>query len=310
MLDLFDDNVALFDDVLKDFLAFRKTDIHRGSLIEKRIVDAEDGKAKVEHAKQAVKTIVDQRISGLSLPYVVVNLLREGWSQVMVLIHLRDGTESESWHHSVRVMDELLWSALPFEQLGDRLQLAKRVPKLLADLREGLSNIGYNLSDMNKIFDDLEDVHIGRMKKQSIDEPQDKQTHPDTHAKLPEPEVEIVMTADSLLDEIENLPEEPLDEAMLKKTDALRVGNWVEFHYENENPIRCRLAAIIQANGKYIFVNRLGRKVAERSQKELAYNLQDDELIILEDGLLFERALNSVIGNLRNMKNQQAAVAV
>jgi hypothetical protein len=88
------------------------------------------------------------------------------------------------------------------------------------------------------------------------------------------------------------------------RVDQLEVGNWVEFQQGNGKMMRCRLAAIIRATGKYIFVNRAGVKVAENNRAGLIKAYQRGELNLLDEGRLFDRALESVIGNLREMKNR------
>ncbi len=79
-------------------------------------------------------------------------------------------------------------------------------------------------------------------------------------------------------------------------------GTWFEMQGDNGEKYRCRLAAIIRPAGKYIFVNRSGMKVAEESKETLALALQQKRLSILDDGMLFDRALEAVIGNLRDKR--------
>lgn len=79
-------------------------------------------------------------------------------------------------------------------------------------------------------------------------------------------------------------------------------GTWFEMQGDNGEKYRCRLAAIIRPAGKYIFVNRSGMKVAEESRETLALALQQKRLSILDDGMLFDRALEAVIGNLRDKR--------
>jgi hypothetical protein len=76
-------------------------------------------------------------------------------------------------------------------------------------------------------------------------------------------------------------------------------GSWFEMQSDDGQKFRCRLAAIIRATGKYIFVNRSGVKVAEETRMTLALALKSGRLHILDDGMLFDRALEAVIGNLR-----------
>jgi hypothetical protein len=75
-------------------------------------------------------------------------------------------------------------------------------------------------------------------------------------------------------------------------------GGWFEFE-SDDKPERCKLAAIIKATGKYIFVNRSGVKVAEKTKSGLAIELKNGTVQVLNDGLLFDRALESVIDSLR-----------
>lgn len=92
----------------------------------------------------------------------------------------------------------------------------------------------------------------------------------------------------------------------LQQVDNLTMGNWVELHQEEAKKFRCRLAAIIRGTGKYIFVNRSGMKVAEYNRMSLALAIKQKKVTTLDEGLLFDRALRSVIGNLRNMKSAPA----
>jgi hypothetical protein len=63
----------------------------------------------------------------------------------------------------------------------------------------------------------------------------------------------------------------------------------------------CKLAAIVQPGSKYIFVNRRGMKVAERSRMALAVELKRKSITILDESQVFDRALEAVIGNLRQL---------
>jgi hypothetical protein len=99
-------------------------------------------------------------------------------------------------------------------------------------------------------------------------------------------------------------PEVSLDEddEMVKQVDSLRVGSWVEFQEDEEHRLRCKLAAVIKPTGKYIFVNRTGMKVMEKTRMGLAVEFRRGTVRLLDDALLFDRALESVIGNLRRLK--------
>jgi len=88
----------------------------------------------------------------------------------------------------------------------------------------------------------------------------------------------------------------------LEQVDRFSQGSWFEVAEDGSPAYRCRLAAVIKAVDKYIFVNRTGMKVAEKSREELAILLEAGKFNLLDDGMLFDRALESVIGNLRQSR--------
>jgi len=105
-------------------------------------------------------------------------------------------------------------------------------------------------------------------------------------------------TADSVANTINN------DEESAARLQSLRVGNWVDFRQSDGKMLRCRLAAVINGIGRYIFVNRSGIKVAEFNRDELELALRQKSVLLIEDDRLFDRALESVISNLRDMKDK------
>ena len=88
------------------------------------------------------------------------------------------------------------------------------------------------------------------------------------------------------------------NDPFMQQVSRFSVGCWFEFS-RNGQTERAKLAAVIKVNGRYIFVNRSGVKVAEKTKHELAVDLKSGLIQVLNDGLLFDRALESIIGNLR-----------
>ena len=84
----------------------------------------------------------------------------------------------------------------------------------------------------------------------------------------------------------------------------MRPGSWFELKQaDSSSVVRCKLSAIIRATGRYIFVNRHGMKVLDKNRNGLALAFKQGELRMLDDALLFDRALESVVSNLRSMKD-------
>ena len=71
----------------------------------------------------------------------------------------------------------------------------------------------------------------------------------------------------------------------------------------SEQDVRCKLAAHIKSADRLIFVNRRGIKVCEHSLLALAHAFKQGNVVVLDDGLLFDKALANVIGGLRNVRS-------
>jgi len=96
------------------------------------------------------------------------------------------------------------------------------------------------------------------------------------------------------------------DDPHMQAVDRVDVGDWFEFLGEADLTTRCKLAAKIKVIDKYIFVTQQGVKVVEKTRAGLARELKDGTVKLISNGLLFSRALESVIGNLRASQQEQS----
>jgi hypothetical protein len=359
LLNDFHDDVSIFETVRADFASFLEVEHRRSSLVEQRTLDAEEGRARAELARQDVQNVLNARLHGLELPDVVSRLIRDGWNNVLFLARLKDGMESESWQQALTTLDDLLWTVQAERSTENRSRLLKMLPTLLKNLRAGLNSIGFNPYEMNQQFAELEVIHLERLRVPDpvIDAHLEARLPPEqlpdsSHTDVVMPIRSSAETLDTMLserqynqDSLEQLDRElsagfgddnlyldgsaipvaataaeaasqladspVLDSAVAETTnDALRqqvaqlaLGAWVEMVQGDGKKFRARLAAIIKATGRYIFVNRTGMKVAEHTQETLLLAMQAGDLVILDEGQLFDRALESVIGNLRQMRS-------
>ncbi len=338
LLNDFADDPAIFAELLAEFVAFTGDERRRSDLLEQRTRDAEEGRAKSELARQQVEQALNQRLLGKTLPEAVVRLLQEAWSKVLMLTCLKHGVESEQWQTVLVTMDELVWSVEPHDDPQARLRLLELVPGLLRSLREGLDGAGIDPFVTSEFFTRLEVLHVQAFQRFKRAMPAVVESAEASVSTLAEEAVQVLPAADvaSVLPLLE-LPAsaelEPVDEpAMVEvveeiillapgerreqevevnladddeaflQVDGLRVGSWVEFQEDEEHKLRCKLAAVIKPTGKFIFVNRTGMKVLEKTRMGLAVEFRRSAIRLLDDALLFDRALESVIGNLRRLK--------
>ncbi|CAD5107959.1 DUF1631 domain-containing protein [Zestomonas carbonaria] len=330
LLNDFVDDPAIFSELLADFLAFVGDERRRSELLEQRTRDAEEGSAKAEMARRQVEQALNDRLLGKTLPEVVVRLLQEAWSKVLMLTCLKHGVESDEWQAALATMDDLVWSVEPHEGLEARQRLLELVPGLLKALREGLTSAAFDPFSTGEFFSQLEALHVQGLQrfKRPLPEAEPVEAAVEVADESAAPEVGIPLLDLSRTDEEEaeapamvavveeivlSAPGEsrsmeqevvlPDDDEALLQVDNLRVGSWVEFQEDEEHKLRCKLAAVIKATGKYVFVNRTGMKVLEKTRMGLAVEFRRGAIRLLDDALLFDRALESVIGNLRRLKN-------
>ncbi|CBL44340.1 conserved hypothetical protein [gamma proteobacterium HdN1] len=99
-----------------------------------------------------------------------------------------------------------------------------------------------------------------------------------------------------------DLPAMAEDDEHWQRASQLGQGAWVEYVDAEGEKIRCKLAARIKVSDRMVFVNRSGMKVRDVSTLEVAHELASCRMVVLDDSLLFDRALQSVIGNLRKVR--------
>lgn len=282
VIDDFEDDASLFHRLLQEFEQYFASQTSRSDRVEQRVREAEEGKVRAEQARLAVATLLDKRIAGRKLPDVVVQLLREGWQQVLYLTWLKEGEDSPAWQQSAKIVDAVVWSTLAHRDQAALEKLKALSPKLLKSLQAGLARINYDEADARQWLLKLRDVHQQLLKGLETERV----------AVAPAPEAQAPVAAD---------PELPEDHFLVRKTAQLSPGQWIEL-LDGEEPRRAKLAANIRGGVKLVFTNRRGIKVAEFSAYSLAVALHKGAVKLIEEGALFDRALEAVIGDLRRMQ--------
>ena len=118
-------------------------------------------------------------------------------------------------------------------------------------------------------------------------------------------ELELEVIPEVILTPVTTVPaDQSLSAEALTLINRLSEGSWVELCNSGNERIRCKLATILSDGLRYVFVNRKGMKVAERSRAELARELMEAKTTLLDDAEIFDKALQAVIGNLRHMRDQ------
>lgn len=291
ILNEFDNDISLFETLYEEFEQFLARENRKSSLVEQRTRESERGRIKSRLAQEAVDRILQEKLARHKLPESVRNILTNGWSRVMFLSYLRNDVE-QRWNQSVRVVDDLIWCLHPRFDDEERDQWVKVVPGLLKILRAGLEEVSYNSSRLDEMMSDLKHELTLSFRANAQAEAREE----------PEPASETELTtAGSYKTAVERQQE--LEDAAISEyvsqIDSIEVGHWVEFNLVNGTRFRCKLSAVIEEADCFVFVNRMGLKVIEKTRIELAHEMRRGRLTVLDQGALIDRAMDAVVGSLR-----------
>jgi hypothetical protein len=92
------------------------------------------------------------------------------------------------------------------------------------------------------------------------------------------------------------------DDQVTELIARLKVGLWVDLVHADGSQVRAKIMAIVPTVGKYIFGDRLGKKIADFNSLNLAEALRTGSIRVTEEDNAFDKTLESVIANLRVLK--------
>ncbi len=295
VLNNFSDDPSMFGALVEELRKFVQVDRHRVQIVEQRVKEVEAGRAKTIGAKQTVERLMNQKASGLRLPPDIGRFISDTWSRVLVYLCVRHGDEGSQWSDAMQTFDDLLWSVQPLDALPDIDERDRARPGLLERIERGMEVLNLARNDVEATLALLKERlrDIANSDRAFLEE-----DRPHTEASEQPLMEEIVLTSPGEVEPIETAEPEP---EMVREINRLTEGVWVEMIHKDDQKIRCKVAAIVQPGSKYIFVNRRGLKVAERTRMALAVELKRKSIVILDESQVFERALEAVIGNLRQL---------
>lgn len=298
VLNEYNDNPDVFIELLSELRAFVSKDSRRSVLVEQRVKESEVGKAKTTAAKLQVQTLVNQKACGLRLPSEAGKFISETWSRVLTLRMIKQGETSPQWRAGVTTLDDLLWTLQPLSDLKDVENRDQLAGGLIPDICDGMTELGCpeeeTSSFQNWLAEHLETLSAND--RAYLEE--DERPELDINEALME---EIILASPPTV-----VDEQAYSENCIEQLKLITEGTWVEINSDEERILRCKLATVTQPGNQYIFVNRRGMKVLEKNRADLASMIEDKTLKRIDESQVFDRALQSVIGNLRQMQRERS----
>ncbi len=121
--------------------------------------DQIDQRESLALAKTVAQAEIKVRIRFGRLPRQVLEFLVQLWIKLLLVVHVKDGENSDAWKHALETMDRLIWSVEPKNTVEERRELAKGMPDLLKRLTAGLKAAGVEEAVRLGFFAELRKLH-------------------------------------------------------------------------------------------------------------------------------------------------------
>lgn len=302
---------TLFDVSLKEFRRYlSKEEKEKLKHLEDKILKSADRQECLDEIYELVSKNINERLASRKIHAFFRESLENFLHKYLVLIILKDGPDSTSWKQAINSLDVLIWTLEFNKDEEDQVRVNTANSKLLHSLKKVFKVSKLAEKDVETLIDSLTQAQKESLDSslyQSAENKSLRSTSPEQNSQGEggSPGIENVAKGKPAGGEIADAKDKKSPDPYLQQVDAFNIGTWVDLTDQNSKPVRCKLAAKIQAIDKYIFVNREGAKILESKRAELARMLKEGNIQLVSDGLLFSRALESVIGNLQDSQDQQ-----
>ncbi len=332
ILDGFDSDIAIFEEVLTDFRAFLDEETRRFSEAQTRLLEAARRNEREERVTVRVAAEFARRLAEREIPAELREFLLNSWREHVTRRMLEDGEDAGSARAALAFIDDLLWSLEPKADAAERKRLVTMLPALLVSLRAGMADAGRPDEEVERVVLALQDHHFECMKaprRAAAAPPPPAATAADEEVDRALGELNREIEELSSLDwdelsgfddlkapesaahqhafermiaemgiEIERDEGPRVDDEFTERVRALAPGAWVELDGDGGETLRGKLAWRGDEYSSFTFVNRQYKVVAERPLYALADDFRRGRARLIEEAALFERAMDGVISGI------------
>ncbi|MDM3871063.1 DUF1631 family protein [Porticoccus sp. W117] len=255
---------------------------------EQHLLEDEQASSQLHHSYNAVKQLLHDGMVGRIVPKVVVTFAEQAWCKVLFLNHLREGAESAQWRRAKAMFEQVL------ECCGGNGGAEETSGvELAANIRSKLAEIALDPYQTEHLVRDLEKLLT--TESSARDSEADAVAVEQVYPAIPG-EQKTLMPGDALPD-MKQLGD-TIEEHFLHDAESIPAGCWVEFSTPRGG-LRARYIGAAGPQNIHIFVDRQGHKVAAGNSRQLAHLLKNNQLVIIDNSPLFDRALAAVIDTMR-----------
>jgi hypothetical protein len=322
IVDGFQDNIEIFDTVRKRLQVLVAEEDQRVEQENQAAVKHVEEMENLAVAKSIAQEEVKARIQAHNLPGPVLEFLIQQWLKLLLLIHVKEGTESQAWKAALESMDQLIWSVEPKNTLDERRKLATLVPGLIRNITAGLRAAGIADDVRMQFFADLMNYHTQAISAPvqpdpaSVAKPQTaapKKGEAATPASLDFSTSITVQNpfggGEVSVDSLDFTATETAARARREASGAnpladLTMGTWVEFREAGDPTVRrpVKLIFVSPRKTRYLFaVDRVGKDIIECTSAEISRRFRAGEAVFMDgppQDSLFDRIMSGLVGKL------------
>lgn len=287
----FNGDNAYAQTLVEQFLQFKQNSLSEVADASSQLLNANERTQRLGEIEEYARRKINERILDKEMHPDVHRFLDEYFHKFLVQVILREGPGGISWRPVMNTIDVLLWTVQRERQIGDVERFVKVNTRLRTNLAKALSVAGIEEAEAESALQALEVVQDQSFRRDPGSQTGDSS---DKNAGLSADKGDVAAPVTEIAQ-----PELPADDEHLQEVDQYTIGLWFEFQVSGEQTIRCTLAAKIETIEKFVFVNSQGVKVIEKSRMGLARELQAGTVKLICDGPLIDRAMESVIAQLR-----------
>ncbi|MBW3549381.1 MAG: DUF1631 domain-containing protein [Proteobacteria bacterium] len=276
-------DAAVFEAANQSLQEHLQTLARKAEVSERRHVEAVRGKEKLDLAKRRAAETIEQAMEGQAPPKFARALLQQVWSDVLTLVLLRHGGDSEQWRQHVTATAQIVAAsagAAPAPAGLDRR------------IEHALALVGYHAGEASAIARRLT-------------------TGQDEHDDDPASRTELAMKLKArtrlgegaAATEVARAPRSAQEQACYEQLRRVPFGTWIEFTRNQQGEVvRRRMAWYSRVTDRALFVNQRGQRVDEQSLDNVARTMARNQarIVMAEEGRPVDRAWQSALNALRS----------
>lgn len=167
--DGFEDNVEIFAVMRERLQALIAEEDQRAGQETQSATTQMGQQESLALAKTVAQAEIKVRIRDRAVPRPVTEFLIQQWIKLLLVLHVKDGEDSDAWKSALETIDLLISSVEPVDTSEERRTLVKMVPDLLKRLTEGLKTAGVEDAVRLGFFAEIRKLHSEIMRSRAAE---------------------------------------------------------------------------------------------------------------------------------------------